>query len=99
MDRRISAILSKTSARDFVFSNKNAKNKGQLIYSTCTFAPEENEEIISWLVENYPVTIEEIPLTQSVSSGRSEWGSVAGLEKQYVYGLIKIRVKDILLQS
>ncbi len=49
------------------------KNKGQLIYSTCTFAPEENEEIISWLVENYPVTIEEIPLTQSVSSGRSEW--------------------------
>lgn len=73
VDRRISAILSKTSARDFVFSNKNAKNKGQLIYSTCTFAPEENEEIISWLVENYPVTIEEIPLTQSVSSGRSEW--------------------------
>lgn len=60
---------------------KMLKNKGQLIYSTCTFAPEENEEIISWLVENYPVTIEEIPLTQSVSSGRSEWGSVAGLEK------------------
>ena len=69
------------------------KIKGQLIYSTCTFAPEENEEIISWLVENYPVTIEEIPLTQSVSSGRSEWGSVAGFGKQYVYGLIKIRVK------
>ena len=60
---------------------KMLKNKGQLIYSTCTFAPEENEEIISWLVENYPVTIEEIPLSQTVSSGRPEWGSVAGLEK------------------
>ncbi len=60
---------------------KMLKHEGQLIYSTCTFAPEENEEIISWLVENYPVTIEEIPLSQTVSSGRPEWGSVDGLEK------------------
>ena len=60
---------------------KMLKHEGQLIYSTCTFAPEENEEIISWLVENYPVTIEEIPLSQTVSSGRPEWGSVGGLDK------------------
>ena len=60
---------------------KMLKHEGQLIYSTCTFAPEENEEIISWLVENYPVTIEEIPLSQTVSSGRPEWGSVDGLDK------------------
>ena len=26
---------------------------GQLIYSTCTWSPEENEEIVSWLLENY----------------------------------------------
>ncbi|KRM97510.1 23S rRNA m(5)C methyltransferase [Liquorilactobacillus aquaticus DSM 21051] len=26
---------------------------GQLIYSTCTFAPEEDEQIIAWLLEQY----------------------------------------------
>ena len=26
---------------------------GSLVYSTCTWAPEENEEIVSWLLENY----------------------------------------------
>ena len=26
---------------------------GMLIYSTCTFAPEENEEIVQFLLENY----------------------------------------------
>ena len=30
------------------------KPGGQLIYSTCTFAPEENEAIIEWLVSAYP---------------------------------------------
>lgn len=55
------------------------QTEGTLIYSTCTFAPEENEEIISWLVENYPLTIQ--PIHQlGVSHGRPEWGSVAGLE-------------------
>ena len=27
---------------------------GRLVYSTCTFAPEENEGTISWLLEEYP---------------------------------------------
>lgn len=26
---------------------------GRLVYSTCTWAPEENEEIINWLLDNY----------------------------------------------
>ncbi len=53
---------------------------GELIYSTCTFAPEENEEIISWLVTSFPLTIE--PLTiAGTSAGRPEWGNVPGLEK------------------
>ncbi len=28
------------------------KEGGILVYSTCTFAPEENEEVVSWLLEN-----------------------------------------------
>ena len=27
---------------------------GRLVYSTCTFAPEENESMISWFLENHP---------------------------------------------
>ena len=27
---------------------------GRLVYSTCTFAPAENEEIIGWFLENHP---------------------------------------------
>ena len=30
---------------------------GQLIYSTCTWSPEENEEIVSWLLENYDLEL------------------------------------------
>lgn len=27
---------------------------GMLLYSTCTFSPEENEQMIAWLLENFP---------------------------------------------
>ncbi len=27
---------------------------GRLVYSTCTFAPEENKEMIAWFLENHP---------------------------------------------
>ena len=30
---------------------------GQLVYSTCTWAPEENEEIVSWLLEEYELEL------------------------------------------
>ncbi len=32
---------------------KNLKPGGELIYSTCTFAPEEDEQIIAWLVTQF----------------------------------------------
>lgn len=54
--------------------------EGTLVYSTCTFAPEEDEEIISWLVQNYSLTIETIQVA-GVDQGRPEWGSVPNLEK------------------
>lgn len=59
---------------------KMLKSQGTLVYSTCTFAPEENEEIVSWLVENYPLTIAEINYPET-EQGRPEWGSVPDLAK------------------
>lgn len=36
------------------------KPGGCLVYSTCTFAPEENEGVINWLLEKHTATIEQI---------------------------------------
>ncbi len=38
------------------------KAGGILIYSTCTYAPEENEETVSWLLREYPA-LELVPVT------------------------------------
>lgn len=51
------------------------KSGGELIYSTCTFAPEENEEIVSWLLENYDLTLEPIKRYDGMEPGRPEWGN------------------------
>ena len=51
------------------------KPGGVLVYSTCTFAPEENEQCIAWFLEKYP----EFSLDHSIvgeqyfSSGRVQW--------------------------
>ena len=36
---------------------------GQLIYSTCTWSPEENEGVVSWILENYP-DLELVPISK-----------------------------------
>jgi NOL1/NOP2/fmu family ribosome biogenesis protein len=33
---------------------KCVKKGGKLLYSTCTFAPEENEENVAWFLDNHP---------------------------------------------
>ncbi len=50
------------------------KPGGTLIYSTCTFAPEEDEQIIAWLLTNYPtLSVEPIKKYTNMDSGRPEW--------------------------
>lgn len=48
------------------------KPGGMLVYSTCTFAPEENEKIAAWLVEN-GMEIMDMPALSMLTPGRSEW--------------------------
>lgn len=43
------------------------KPGGEMVYSTCTYAPEENEQIVAWILENYP---EMEQLSPEVSFGR-----------------------------
>ncbi|MFA5211052.1 MAG: RsmB/NOP family class I SAM-dependent RNA methyltransferase [Patescibacteria group bacterium] len=57
--------------KKLLFSAWNSlKVGGELVYSTCTFAPEENEEQILWLKEKFPeaVEIEKIDLLGLVKS-------------------------------
>lgn len=52
---------------------KTLKAGGMLIYSTCTFAPEENEKIVSYLADIHGLEIEAMPSLEMLDSGRSEW--------------------------
>lgn len=57
---------------------------GMLVYSTCTFAPEENEGTIGNFLMRHPdFHIEKVSPREGFRPGRPEWGSgvTAGLEK------------------
>lgn len=56
---------------------------GELIYSTCTFSPEENEAIVGFLVEELGCEILPITLPEktNVSGGRFDFYPLAGIEK------------------
>lgn len=49
---------------------------GELVYSTCTFAPEEDEQIIAWLLAEYPY-LEIVPLKhyQGMDQGVPAWAN------------------------
>lgn len=47
---------------------------GRLVYSTCTFNPEENEQNISFFLEKYPdLHLVEIPKQYGIEPGRPDW--------------------------
>jgi len=49
---------------------------GRLVYSTCTFSPEENEGTISqFLRQNTDFTIEEVQVYEGFNRGRADWVS------------------------
>lgn len=49
---------------------------GELVYSTCTFSPEEDEQMIAWLLDTYP-EFELLPIDKpagsGIANGRPEW--------------------------
>lgn len=52
------------------------KENGVLIYSTCTFSPEENEGVIDWFVNKFKDKLEILPLSiplKNVEDGFVQW--------------------------
>lgn len=52
---------------------KMLKGGGYIVYSTCTFAPEENEQICAYMLENYNVELLEPQKLDMLSKGKTEW--------------------------
>jgi len=50
---------------------------GEMIYSTCTLAPEENELIVNYLLEKFDIEIEIINLPLKFRKGICEWDGVS----------------------
>lgn len=50
------------------------KPGGSLVYSTCTYSPEEDEQIVVWLVKEYGFKVLPIEHYPGMSAGHPEWG-------------------------
>lgn len=48
---------------------------GILVYSTCTFAPEEDEQIIAWATANLGLSVVPIDKPAGIADGRPEWAN------------------------
>ena len=65
--------LSRQQKKFMAFALKCLKPGGSLVYSTCTHAPEENEAIISFALNNFPVKIESLSLPLKTRPGILSW--------------------------
>ena len=54
---------------------KMLKGGGYIVYSTCTFAPEENEQVCAYMLENYNVELVEPNNLDMLSKGRGVWSN------------------------
>lgn len=52
---------------------KMLRGGGYLVYSTCTFAPEENEKVCAYLLDNYNVEMVSATQLDMLCKGRGEW--------------------------
>jgi NOL1/NOP2/fmu family ribosome biogenesis protein len=46
---------------------------GRIVYSTCTFNPVENEQVIQWALDTFPLTVLPLPDWPGWESGRPDW--------------------------
>ncbi len=67
-------VCAKRQKEIILNAYKMLKPGGIMVYSTCTFSPEENEQVIAWLLENQEDTeILECEMYEGFDAGRTEW--------------------------
>ncbi len=100
--------MAKLQRRLFKSAVLALKPGGTMVYSTCTFAPEENEGVLQWALETYcdALTVEKIPIPLPThTQGLSGWGdlkfdlrvvqSVRILPTQDVEGFFAVKIKKV----
>ncbi len=69
MIKKIASVQRKLA----VAALKILKVGGEMIYSTCTLSPEEDEEIVDFLIKNFDIKVEEIKLPLKTRCGVCEF--------------------------
>ena len=75
------------------------KEGGTLVYSTCTFSPEENEGVIDWFISKFKEKVEILPLEfplNNVKDGLLQW---QGKKFSSSLGLTKRIIPDDLMEG
>ncbi|MBM3232475.1 RsmB/NOP family class I SAM-dependent RNA methyltransferase [Candidatus Pacearchaeota archaeon] len=65
--------LSREQKKLIANAIKCLKVGGELVYSTCTHSPEENEEIVDFALKNFPVSVEKVHLPLKCRIGVTHW--------------------------
>jgi NOL1/NOP2/sun family putative RNA methylase len=65
--------LSRQQKKLIATALKCLKVGGVLVYSTCTHAPEEDEDIVNFALRNFPVEVEHVKLPLHCRKGVSSW--------------------------
>jgi len=65
--------LSKMQKKLASSALKLLKPGGEMLYSTCTHSPEENECVVQHLLDNFRVAVQDIKLPIKTRSGLTEW--------------------------
>jgi NOL1/NOP2/sun family putative RNA methylase len=65
--------LSKVQRRLASEALKLLRVGGEMIYSTCTLGPEEDEGVVNYLKQNFDIRIEKVSLPLKTRSGIVEW--------------------------
>lgn len=71
--------MAKDQRRLFKSAFLSLKPGGTMVYSTCTFAPEENEMVLQWALETYgdALKFEKISMAlPAMTTGLSRWGDL-----------------------
>jgi NOL1/NOP2/sun family putative RNA methylase len=64
---------------------------GYLLYSTCTFAPEEDEGVIARLMEDFPeFEVVELPLFEGFARGKPEWLTGKMKDEKRLSGAVRL---------
>ncbi len=75
------ALYSGIQKEIIVQAAKMLKPGGKLIYSTCTFAPDENEKTVEHLLrECEDMSLVELPMFEGFDTGHPEWGDTKNEE-------------------